>query len=192
MLTIIRPAVVMLLGFTVLTGIAYPLAITGIAQVAARGSSNGSIVARQGTPVGSALIGQSFTSHRYFQGRPSSAGDKGYNAAASSGSNLGPLSKKLIDRVDGDVATLRKAGATSIPADAVTSSASGLDPHISPAFAAMQVGRIAAARKTSEDRVRAVLERQVERPALGLIGEPRVNVLLLNLALDAALPGGAG
>lgn len=192
MLTLIRPAVVMLLGFTVLTGIAYPMAITGIAQVVARGSSNGSIVARAGKQIGSVLIGQAFTSDRYFQGRPSSAGAKGYDATASSGSNLGPLSKKLIERVDGDVATLRKAGATSIPADAVTSSASGLDPHISPAYAALQVGRIAAARKTTEDRVLAVLKRQVERPALGIIGEPRVNVLLLNLALDAALPGGSG
>lgn len=192
MFTHIRPAVVMLLAFTVLTGIVYPLAITGIAQVVARGSANGSILVRGTTSVGSTLIGQAFTSDRYFQGRASAAGEKGYDATASSGSNLGPLSKKLIDRVEADVAALRKAGATSIPADAATASASGLDPHVSPAYAVMQVGRIAAARKTSEERVRAVLERYVERPAFGVLGEPRVNVLLLNLGLDAALPVGAG
>ena len=192
MLSHIRPAVVMLLAFTALTGIAYPIAVTGVAQIVARGSANGSILARNGTPVGSVLIGQSFTSDSYFQGRPSAAGEKGYDATASSGSNLGPLSKKLIDRVEGDVAVLRKAGAVVIPADSATASASGLDPHISPAFAALQVDRIAIARKTTPDRVRAVLERHIDPPALGMFGEPRVNVLLLNLALDAALPGGAG
>jgi potassium-transporting ATPase KdpC subunit len=192
MMIFIRPAVVMLLAFTVVTGIAYPLALTGIAQVVARGSANGSVLARDGVPVGSVLIGQAFTADRYFQGRPSSAGEKGYDASASSGSNLGPLSKKLMDRVEADVAAFRKSGTSSIPADGLTSSASGLDPHISPAFAALQVGRIAVARKASEERVRAILERYVEGPALGVIGEPRVNVLLLNLALDVALPVGAG
>jgi potassium-transporting ATPase KdpC subunit len=197
MLQIFRPAVVLLLLFTALTGLAYPLAITGVAQVVLPAMANGSLLRKSGTVVGSALIGQSFASNRYFHGRPSATSapdpkddtktiDVPYNAANSSGSNLGPLSKKLIERIEGDVNALRRSGATTIPADAVTTSASGLDPHISPAFAALQVARIAEARAIPAAKVAAVLDRQVERPLFGLIGEPRVNVLSLNLALDTA------
>lgn len=186
MLAIIRPAILLLLIFTALTGFAYPLAITGITQLALPGAANGSIIRKDGRVVGSAVIGQLFTSDHYFQGRLSSAGEKGYDASASSGSNLGPLSKKLIDRVDGDVATLKKAGIQTIPADAVTSSASGLDPDISPAFAAVQIERVAKARNVPVERVRAIVDQQAAKPAFGLVGEPRVNVLNLNLALDAA------
>lgn len=203
MLTHLRPALVLLVLFTALTGLAYPLAMTGLAQIALASRANGSVVIRDGTVVGSELIGQNFLSDRYFHGRPSATSgpdpkddaktvDAPYNAASSAGSNLGPLSKKLIDRVEGDVATLRKAGATSIPADAVTTSASGLDPHISPAYAALQIARIAAARRVPEASVRALVEAATERPVLGLVGEPRINVMKLNLALDAAHPGGAG
>ncbi len=203
MLALIRPAVVLLLVFTALTGIAYPLLVTSITQVAMPGAANGSLLRKDGRVIGSSLIGQSFTSERYFQGRPSATSapdpkdgskmvDAPYNAGASSGSNLGPLSKKLIDRVEGDVAALRKTGAAAVPADAVTTSASGLDPHISPAFATLQVERVARARGIAVDRVRAVLDQQIERPALGFIGEPRVNVFRLNLALDAALSGTNG
>ena len=193
MLAHLRPALVMLVLFTALTGLAYPLAVTGLAQVVLPSSANGSLVSRNGTTVGSALIGQSFSSEKYFRGRPSAAGEKGYDAAASSGSNMGSTSKKLIDRVNADVAALRGTGApTAIPADAVTTSASGLDPHISPTYALLQVPRVAVARRVSEDRVRALLDRVAERPFLGVIGEPRVNVLQLNLMLDFALAGDAG
>ncbi len=189
MFTHIRPALVMVALFTLLTGLAYPLALTGLVQVALPSRANGSVISRGDVVVGSELIAQAFTSERYFRPRPSAAGDKGYDAAGSSGSNLGPLSKKLIDRVSGDVAELRKASAVTIPADAVTTSASGLDPHISPAFAALQVGRIAAARHVSEAQVRDLVARSAEYPLLGVFGEPRINVLRLNLALDASLPG---
>lgn len=192
MISHIRPALVMLALFTLVTGIIYPLAVTGIAQVLLPSAANGSLVMRANQVVGSELIGQSFSSDRYFWLRPSAAGEKGYDAAGSSGSNLGPLSKKLIERVEGDVANLRKAGARVVPADAVTASASGLDPHISPAFAALQVARVAAARNVPESRVRALVEAFVEQPALGMVGEPRINVLRLNLALDATQSGGAG
>lgn len=192
MIAFIRPAVVLLLLFTALTGVAYPLLVTGIAQIVLPSNANGSLVRNGERVVGSALIGQSFSSDRYVRGRPSAAGENGYDAAASSGSNLGPLSKKLVDRVKTDVATLREAGAAAIPVDAVTTSASGLDPHISPAFAASQIERVARARNVAVDRVRAIVAQSVERPFLGIIGEPRVNVLLLNLALDAALGGPNG
>lgn len=192
MLAQLRPALVMISFLTLLTGVAYPLAMTGLAQVALPSAANGSLVHRGNAVVGSELIGQSFTSERYFWPRPSSAGEKGYDAANSSGSNLGPLSKKLIERVEGDVATLRKTGATTIPADSVTTSASGLDPHISPAFAILQIARVAAARNITEAQIGALVETAIERPVLGLFGEQRVNVLRLNLALDAKLPGGAG
>lgn len=192
MLSHLRPALVLLALFTALTGLAYPLAITGIAQVLLPTGSNGSLVVRNGTVVGSELIGQPFSSDRYFWPRPSAAGESGYDAANSSGSNLGPLSKKLIARVEADVAAIKKAGARTIPGDAVTTSASGLDPHISPAFAGLQVTRVATARKIPEDQVRALVEKLTEHRFLGLIGEPRVNVLRLNLALDASLPGDPG
>lgn len=193
MLAHVRPALIMMVLLTLLTGLAYPLAMTALAQLVLPSAANGSLMIEGNTVVGSELIGQSFTSDRYFWPRPSAAGDKGYNAASSSGSNLGPLSKKLIERVNGDVAALRKAGATSpIPVDAVTASGSGLDPHISPTFAAQQVARIAAARKISEAQVRELVERATEQPFLGLFGERRINVLRLNLALDAAPPPGAG
>lgn len=193
MLAHVRPALIMMVLLTLLTGLAYPLAMTALAQLVLPSAANGSLMIEGNTVVGSELIGQSFTSDRYFWPRPSAAGDKGYNAASSSGSNLGPLSKKLIERVNGDVAALRKAGATSpIPVDAVTASGNGLDPHISPTFAAQQVARIAAARKISEAQVRELVERITEQPFLGFFGEPRINVLRLNLALDAAPPPGAG
>jgi K+-transporting ATPase ATPase C chain len=196
----LRPAFVLLALFTVLTGLVYPLAMTGLAQVALSASANGSTITRGGTIVGSELIGQSFTTDRYFHGRPSATlgpdpkdgtktVDTPYNAANSAGSNLGPISKKLVERVETDVGALRKQGATTIPADAVTASASGLDPHVSPAYARLQVARVSAARQFPEARVRALVEASTEQPFLGLVGEPRINVLKLNLALDAAQRG---
>ena len=203
MLTVFRPALVLLVLFTAITGVAYPLVVTGITQVVMPGNANGNLARKGNAVVGSTLIGQSFTSDRYFWGRPSATSapnpkddtktvDAPYNAANSSGSNLGPTSKKLIERVSANTATLRTAGASTIPADAVTTSASGLDPHISPAFAALQVERVARVRNVSPDRVRGILEQHTERPVLGVIGEPRINVLLLNLAIDTALRGPNG
>ena len=188
----LRPAVVLLGAFTILTGIAYPLAMTGFVQTVFPGSANGSLIERGGAIVGSSLIGQPFTSDRYFHPRPSAAGQNGYDAAASSGSNLGPLSAMLLDRVKHDVAKLRGDGTAAIPADAVTTSASGLDPHVSPAYADMQVERVAKARGVTPDRVRAVVAGNAAGDDLGIIGEPRINVLELNLALDAALGTGSG
>ncbi len=203
MLTHLRPAVVMLALFTALTGLAYPLAMTGLIQVALSRQANGTVIVRDGVTVGSALIGQSFVADQYFHGRPSATNtpdpkddsktiDLPYNAANSAGSNLGPLSKKLMDRVSGDVAVMRKVGASKIPADAVTTSASGLDPHISPLTAALQVPRIAAVRNVTEQQIKAILSQYIETPFLGLFGETRINVLQLNLALDAALRKVAG
>jgi K+-transporting ATPase ATPase C chain len=200
MLTYLRPALVLLALFVALTGIAYPLAMTGVAQVALSRQANGSLVERNSAIVGSDIIGQPFTSERYFQPRPSATSapdpkdpnktvDAPYNAAGSGGSNLGPTSQKLVDRVKQDVGRLRKdVGAAALPADAATASASGLDPHISPAFAELQMARVAKARSLPEQRVRALIEGQVEGRILGFIGEPRVNVLRLNLALDALAP----
>jgi K+-transporting ATPase ATPase C chain len=191
MLQHLRPALVLLVLFTVLTGLIYPLAVTGIAQIAMPYQANGSLV-----DVGSALIGQWFKSDRYFHPRPSATTDTDpndstktidapYNAANSSGSNLGPTSQKLVDRVKGGVEAWRAmAGPGPVPADAVTTSASGLDPHVSPQTALAQVGAVAKARGLSEDKVRALVDAAIESPFLGLIGEPRVNVLELNLALD--------
>jgi K+-transporting ATPase ATPase C chain len=192
MLSHLRPAVVLLVIFTALTGLVYPLAMTGLAKALFPAEADGSPIVSGGKVVGSASIGQAFTSERYFHGRPSAAGQSGYDASSSSGSNLGPLSRKLLDRVGGDVSKLRSDGAATIPADAVTASASGLDPHISPAFAEFQVARVAKARAVTPDRVRAIVAQGTEQPFLGIFGEPRVNVLLLNLALDRAFSAGSG
>jgi potassium-transporting ATPase KdpC subunit len=192
MMSTLRPAIMMMALFTLLTGLAYPLALTGFIQLALPTLANGSLVERDGKVIGSALIGQSFTTDRYFHPRPSAAGQSGYDAAASSSSNLGPLSTKLIDRVSADVALLRAGRTSTIPADAVTTSASGLDPDISPAYALMQVERVAKARGIQPADVREVLDRLMDAPFAGLIGEPGVNVLKLNLELDARRPASAG
>lgn len=195
MLAMLRPACTLLVLFTLLTGIAYPLAMTGLAQVLMPAAANGSLIARDGRVVGSLLVGQAFSDARYFHARPSATSatdpndetktvDAPYNGAGSSGSNLGPLSRKLIDRVAADVERLRGTGDGAVPGDAVTTSASGLDPHISPAYALLQVERVAKARQVPIDRVQRIIMDVSERPFLGIIGEPRVNVLLLNLALD--------
>ncbi len=184
MIAQLRPAILMFVILTLLTGIAYPLAMTGVGQFLLPGTANGSIATRDGKIIGSTLIGQAWTSDKYFWGRPSAAGD-GYNAAASSGSNLGPTSQKLMDRIKADSERLHQSSTVALlPADAVTASGSGLDPHISPAFAALQVARVAKARGLAEQQVTALVEAQVQWPVAGVFGEPRVNVLLLNMALD--------
>jgi K+-transporting ATPase ATPase C chain len=199
MLSQIRPAVVLLVLFTLLTGLVYPLAITEVAQFAMPYQANGSLLSVKGQAGGSALIGQNFASDKYFHGRPSATQaqdpahpddptktiDAPYNAANSTGSNLGPTSQKLLDRVKADVAAKKSAGwATPVPADAVTTSASGLDPHISPENAFAQIPAVAKARNLPEDQVRALVEAHVQGRVFGLVGEPRVNVLELNIALD--------
>ncbi|HVY89232.1 MAG TPA: potassium-transporting ATPase subunit KdpC [Hyphomonadaceae bacterium] len=182
MLKHLRPALVLLAIFTILTGLIYPLAMTGIGQALFKRQADGSPIERNGVVVGSSLIGQAFSKPEYFWGRPSAAG-KGYDARSSSGSNLGPSSKVLADRI-GETATAFGAPAGKIPPDLLTASGSGLDPHISPAAARFQAGRIALARRMPVETVNRLIDEHTEAPSLGFIGEPRINVLELNLALD--------
>jgi potassium-transporting ATPase KdpC subunit len=187
----IIPGLRIKLFMTLLFGIVYPLAITGICQIVFPHQANGSLVRAGGLVIGSELLGQNFTRPEYFQPRPSAAGTGGYDATASSGSNYGPTNKKLIERVKGAVENFRKAnpGYTGpIPADLLTTSASGLDPHISPAAAQAQAVRIASARAVEQIRVNQLITQLTEAPYLGLLGEARVNVLRLNLALDQHFP----
>ena len=189
MLNQIRPAIVMVALFTLLLGLAYPLAVTGVAQGVFPAQANGSLVrGADGTIQGSALVGQSFTEAGYLRPRPSAAGD-GYDGSASSGSNLGPLNEDLAARVAESATTIRaEDGAGAIPADAVTTSASGLDPDISPAYARLQARRIATARGVPVQEVQSVIDGNTHGPLLGFIGQPTVNVLMTNRALDARFP----
>jgi K+-transporting ATPase ATPase C chain len=198
MLREIRPAIVFIVALTLLTGLVYPLAITGFAQVLFPAQANGSMIVKDGSIIGSELIGQVFADDKYFHGRPSATNtpdpkdptktvDAPYNAANSGGSNLGPTNKALIDRVKGDLDKLKQEnGAAPVPIDLVTTTGGGLDPHITPAAAFFQLPRVARARGMPEERVRELVNQHTEGRTLGLLGEPRVNVLTLNLALDHA------
>jgi len=188
----ISPALRINIFLTLLLGIAYPLIITGICQVAFPHQANGSLVVAGGKVIGSEIIGQNFTRLEYFQPRPSAAGSDGYDAAASGGSNYGPTNQKLIDRVKTSIDRFHKDNPDFkglIPADLLTASASGLDPHISPASAEAQADRVARARGSNVTKIRDLITQHTEEPDLGFLGEPRVNVLKLNMALDQQFPG---
>jgi K+-transporting ATPase ATPase C chain len=184
----LRTGIIAFVVLSALLGLAYPAAITGVAQLAFERQADGSLIEREGEPIGSALVGQNFTGPQYFHPRPSAAGADGYDAAASSGSNLGPSSQALADRVAADAQRIREenglAEDAGVPVDAVTTSASGVDPHISPAYAQLQVARVASERNISEEAVRQFVDKYTDGSTLGVLGEPRVNVLKLNLALD--------
>lgn len=188
----LKPALLMMIVMTVLTGLLYPAVITGIAQVAFRDQANGSLITVNGQVVGSRLIGQNFSKPEYFHPRPSAAGTNGYDPTATGGSNLGPTSEKLLSAIKTRVADYRKENGldagTLIPSDAVTASASGIDPHISPRNAELQTARVAKARGVAVDEVQSVVGEHTEGRTWGLLGEPRVNVLELNLALDSRFP----
>jgi K+-transporting ATPase ATPase C chain len=179
------PAIAILIAMTFVTGVVYPAVVTAVAQVVFPNQANGSMIVVDGRTVGSSLIGQAFNEPQYFWGRPSAAGAEGYDGSASAGSNLGPSSQDLIDRITAEVDRLRASnGGGPVPVDLVTTSASGLDPHISPAAAEYQVARVAAARGMTEDAVRSIVARHTEGLTLGFLGQSRVNVLELNLDLD--------
>lgn len=185
---IIRPCISLFAVLTVVTGVAYPLVVTGVARTVFPSEAAGSLIVRDGKAVGSSLIGQNFSDPKHFWGRPSATSPMAYNAGASSGSNQGPLNPALTDAVKGRVEALRAAdpgNTAAVPVDLVTASASGLDPHISPAAARYQIARVAKARSLPADKVQALVDRQVEAPLLAILCEPRVNVLQLNLALEA-------
>jgi len=188
MKNILRPAVVLFTVLTLVTGVVYPLVTTGVAQSLFAAQAGGSLILRDGKPVGSSLIGQNFSEPQHFWGRPSATSPMAYNASASSGSNQGPLNPALTDAIKGRIEALRAAdpGNTApVPVDLVTASASGLDPHISPAAANYQVARVAKARGLAADRVQSLVEQQTEKPLFGFLGESQVNVLKLNLALES-------
>ncbi|MBI1762401.1 MAG: potassium-transporting ATPase subunit KdpC [Acidobacteria bacterium] len=185
----LKTAILMTIVTTILLGLVYPLVVTGLAQVLFKDKANGQLIERNGVVIGSRLIGQPFSSPGYFRSRPSAAGAVGYDAGASSASNLGPTSKKLIDRVKADVEKLQAENpGQPIPVDLVTTSGSGLDPHISPAAAEFQVPRVARERGLSENDLRALVATNTDVRSFGFLGEPRVNVLLLNLALNDRYP----